>query len=95
MAVYLKIEIVNDSFDLSNNHSGSYTPKKMIIAKQFGGINHPLGDSPHQYQRTISNQTPCFKLASIKPSKSPSNTALVLPTSYPVRKSLMRDESST
>jgi len=38
---------------------------------------------------------PAFKLASINWSKSPSNTAWVLPVSTPVRKSLMRDWSNT
>lgn len=38
---------------------------------------------------------PCFKLSSIKPSKSPSKTACVFPDSMPVLKSLIRDWSST
>ena len=37
----------------------------------------------------------CFRLASMKSSRSPSRTACVLPTSDLVRRSLMRDWSST
>ena len=40
-------------------------------------------------------QTPALRLASMKRSRSPSSTAWVLPISIPVRKSLMRDWSST
>ncbi len=39
--------------------------------------------------------TPCFSEAEMKSSRSPSSTFLVLPVSKPVRKSLMRDWSST
>ena len=40
-------------------------------------------------------QTPCLRLADMKSSRSPSSTACVLPTSWLVRRSLMRDWSST
>ena len=41
------------------------------------------------------HQTPCFSDAAMKSSRSPSSTAWVLPTSWLVRRSLMRDWSST
>lgn len=44
--------------------------------------NAKMPSKRHRLQTAyVSNYTPCFRLASIKPSKSPSNTALVLPTS--------------
>ncbi len=41
------------------------------------------------------HHTPCFRLAAMKSSRSPSSTACVLPTSWLVRRSLIRDWSST
>ncbi|MNQ96896.1 hypothetical protein D3C85_1125170 [compost metagenome] len=43
----------------------------------------------------IHPYTPCLSEAEMKSSMSPSSTPLVLPVSKPVRKSLMRDWSST
>ena len=45
--------------------------------------------------RYVGFKRPLFRLASMKGSRSPSSTAWVLPVSTPVRKSLMRDWSST
>ena len=54
-------------------------PARRLTAR-FGGERH---------------WTPCFRLAAMKSSRSPSSTRCVLPTSWLVRRSLMRDWSST
>src|SRR5262249_27116453 len=43
----------------------------------------------------IAHYTPCLRLALMKSSRSPSRTRCVSPFSTPVRRSLMRDWSST
>src|SRR2546425_4065583 len=67
---------------IENNISTHHTPPRCIIR-----CIRTRGKA-HRY-------TPCFRLAAMKSSRSPSSTACVLPTSTLVRRSLMRDWSST
>ena len=66
---------------------------------QFGELRAPLRDYLVfvLLQRLLGHRcyTPFFKLAVMKSSRSPSSTLCVSPFSTPVRRSLMRDWSST
>nr|VFJ48614.1 MAG: hypothetical protein BECKDK2373C_GA0170839_102223 [Candidatus Kentron sp. DK] len=59
-----------------------------VAGNHYRLINELLFGCPDSY-------TPCFKLASMNLSRSPSSTAWVLPISTPVRRSLIRDWSNT
>src|SRR5713101_5579216 len=77
---------------------GSQIPPAEIV-----GVGDPRGAQRLELLPALLDQlvvffhfyTPCFRLAVMKSSRSPSSTAWVLPTSTPVRRSLMRDWSST
>src|SRR6266852_7670545 len=66
---------------------------------QFGELRAPLRDELVfvLLQRLLGHRcyTPFFRLAVMKSSRSPSSTLCVSPFSTPVRRSLMRDWSST
>src|SRR5262249_40289583 len=68
-----------------------------LIGPQHNALTAHLLRQVDQFMaRSRGNlDTPCFGLAVMNPSRSPSNTAWVLPTSMLVRRSLMRDWSST
>ena len=67
---------------------GHVVDDRAIHVEQEGTLRRRWGGGGHAY-------TPCFSEAEMKSSMSPSSTPLVLPVSKPVRKSLMRDWSST
>src|SRR5215469_7631183 len=60
-----------------------------------GSTLFPLAHMPARYASSIRLYTPALSEASMNWSSAPSSTAVVLPTSTPVRRSLMRDWSST
>src|SRR5207249_5885253 len=77
---------------------GSQIPPAEIV-----GVGAPRGAQRLQLLPALLDQpvvffhfyTPCLRLAVMKSSRSPSSTDCVLPVSTPVRRSLMRDWSST
>src|SRR5262245_45836881 len=79
--------------------------KRIAGGAQLAELGAPLGDDLVVVARRFAVvlhdsaparvPTPCFRLAVMKSSRSPSRTACVLPISTPVRRSLMRDWSST
>src|SRR5207253_3840651 len=60
----------------------------VLIHRFHGGLRRRLLGVAHGH-------TPCFRLAVMKSSRSPSSTPCVLPISTPVLRSLMRDWSRT
>src|SRR2546422_11080583 len=77
---------------------GSQIPPAEIV-----GVGDSRGAQRLQLLRALVDQlvvffhfyTPCLRLVVMKSSRSPSSTDCVLPVSTPVRRSLMRDWSST
>ena len=67
---------------------GHVVDDRAIHVEQEGLLRQRRSGCVHPY-------TPCFSEAEMNSSMSPSSTPLVLPVSKPVRKSLMRDWSST
>ena len=55
---------------------------------QLGELGAPFRD---QVVVVVVTHKPCFRLACMNSSRSPSSTAVVLPISTSVRRSLMRD----
>jgi hypothetical protein len=73
------------SGDLEAGRAGRAAPR----------ARRPPGGGARSSLRGDSHCTPCFRLAAMKSSRSPSSTRCVSPTSWLVRRSLMRDWSST
>ena len=65
------------------------------MKRRLGNRVQCIGGSPLPSPSLRPPHTPALRLASMKRSMSPSSTAPVLPISTPVRRSLMRDWSST
>ena len=67
--------------------------KGVAALAQLGKLRATLGNQVILVG--VVHQSPCFRLACMNSSRAPSSTAVVLPISTPVRRSLMRDWSNT